>query len=138
MKTVASTLRALCARTLLAQAAVASSTSPAPAPSPATNDTATACAAARLKPFTSPYGVRQAWPVMASPPADMLHTLGTPLSDMGHVADGYQQFLHVDTQARAVYVVEQGGFAGTTKVFGPLPLPRCTTTTLPAATTTPR
>jgi hypothetical protein len=62
---------------------------------------------------------------MASPPAGLHHTTGTPLSDTGAVADGYQQFLHVDTGARAVYVVEQGGFAGTFKVYGPLPLPRC-------------
>ncbi|MBD9480441.1 hypothetical protein [Pseudoxanthomonas sp. PXM02] len=85
------------------------------------------CAVQRLKPFVSPYGIQQAWPVMASPPPEFLHTLGTPLSDMGHIADGYQQFLHIDEPARAVYVVEQGGFAGTTKVYGPLPLPRCMT-----------
>jgi len=89
-------------------------------------DPATACVEKRLKPFMSPYGIRQAWPVMASPPPEFLQVLGKPLSDMGHIADGYQQFLHVDPQARAVYVIQQGGFAGTTKVYGPLPLPRCT------------
>ena len=59
-----------------------------------------------------------------------------PLSDTGQVADGYAHFLHIDERARAVYVIEQGGFAGTTKAYGPLPLPRCT----PAAETpeTPR
>ena len=88
-------------------------------------DTVTACAARRLKPFVGPFGVQQAWPVMASPPAGLHHTMGTPLSETGMIADGYQQFLHVDTGARAVYVVEQGGFAGTFKVYGPLPLPRC-------------
>lgn len=44
--------------------------------------------------------------------------MGTPLSDTGMIADGYQQFLHVDAAARTVYVVEQGGFAGTFKVYG--------------------
>ena len=83
------------------------------------------CAIQRLKPFVSPYGVRQAWPVMASPPPELLHALGAPLSDMGLIADGYQQFLHIDKRVRAVYVVEQGGFAGTTKVYSPLPLPYC-------------
>ncbi|WP_157074291.1 hypothetical protein [Pseudoxanthomonas mexicana] len=118
--------RALCAL-LLVTAACASAAPPTP-PTPATRaDTAVVCVVQRLKPFVSPYGIRQAWPVMASPPTELLHTLGLPLSDMGHISDGYQQFLHVDVQARAVYVVEQGGFAGTTKVFGPLPLPRCTT-----------
>lgn len=102
------------------------------------NDAATACVAQRLRPFVSPYGIRQAWPVMATPPPHLLDTLGPPLSDMGHIADGYQQFLHIDMQARAVYVVEQGGFAGTTKVFGPLPLPRCTTMPVPAQSRTPR
>ncbi len=84
------------------------------------------CVARRLKPFVSPYGIQQAWPVMASPPPELLNTMGSPLSDMGHIADGYQQFLHIEAAARAVYVIEQGGFAGTTKVYGPLPLPRCT------------
>ena len=102
------------------------------------NDAATVCVTQRLKPFVSPYGIQQAWPVMAAPPPELLNTLGTPLADMGHIADGYQQFLHIDMQARAVYVVEQGGFAGTTKVFGPLPLPRCTTPPMPAPSTTPR
>lgn len=106
----------------------------APPPVPLIVDTGThvtaadpvnACVARRLRPFVGPYGVQQAWPVMASPPTGLLHTLGTPLSDTGMVADGYQQFLHVDTDARAVYVVEQGGFAGTFKVYGPLPLPQC-------------
>jgi hypothetical protein len=83
------------------------------------------CVARRLKPFVSPYGLQQAWPVVASPPPEWLHALGTPLAETGHLADGYQQFLHIDVAARAVYVVEQGGFAGTTKVYGPLPLPRC-------------
>lgn len=96
-------------------------------------DPMTACVVTRLKPFMSPYGIQQAWPVMSSPPPALLHALGTPLSDVGHVADGYAQFLHVDEQARAVYIVEQGGFAGTTKVYGPLPLPRCAATpTTPA------
>lgn len=107
-------------------------------PSAAHDDTTAACAVRRLTPFMSPYGIRQTWPVMDSPPPKLLNTLGTPLSDMGHIADGYQQFLHIDMQARAVYVVEQGGFAGTTKVFGPLPLPRCTTPPMPAPSTTPR
>jgi len=106
----------------------------APVPA-AIGEPASACVAQRLKPFVSPYGIQQAWPVMASPPADVLDSLGAPLADMGQVADGYQQFVHVDTRARAVYVVEQGGFAGTTKVFGPLPLPRCAPDTPPASTT---
>lgn len=120
------------ANTLLVVLAAAASGQPPPpvtltldtgARAPA--DPVTACAVGRLKPFVGPYGVQQAWPVMASPPAGLHHTTGTPLSDTGAVADGYQQFLHVDTGARAVYVVEQGGFAGTFKVYGPLPLPRC-------------
>jgi hypothetical protein len=131
MKRATSAFRTLCACMLLSQAAMAWANPPAP---PADYD-ATACIIARLKPFVSPYGIQQAWPVMAAPPPGLLNTLGTPLAGMGHIADGYQQFLHIDMQARAVYVVEQGGFAGTTKVFGPLPLPRCTTTPTPQSTT---
>lgn len=104
---------------------------PAPAPEqivvpPPVSDAAVACALQRLKPFVGPYGIQQAWPVAEALPAGYEHALGTLLSDTGIIADGYQQFLHVDAGARAVYVVEQGGFAGTRKVFGPLPLPRCT------------
>ena len=93
-----------------------------------TVDPAADCVARRLTPFLSPYGIQQAWPVMAYPPPELLQVMGTPISDMGHIADGYQHFLHVDATARAVHVVEQGGFAGTTKVYGPLPLPRCAPT----------
>lgn len=90
-----------------------------------TGDPATACAVARLKPFVSPYGIRQRWPVATALPASHENALGTLLSGTGPVADGYRQVLHIDRQARAVYLVEEGGFAGTRKVFGPLPLPQC-------------
>ena len=83
------------------------------------------CVARRLKPFVSPYGIQQPWPVSAALPAGQQDAMGALLSDNGIIADGYQQFLHVDEVARTVHVVEQGGFAGTTKVYGPLPLPRC-------------
>lgn len=83
------------------------------------------CVARRLKPFVSPYGIQQPWPVSTALPAGQQDAMGALLSDNGIVADGYQQFLHVDEVARTVHVVEQGGFAGTTKVYGPLPLPRC-------------
>jgi len=92
---------------------------------PPASDAAVACALQRLKPFVSPYGIQQAWPVAKELPAGHEHAPGTLLSDTGPVADGYQQFLHFDADTRAVYVVEQGGFAGTRKVFGPLPWPRC-------------
>lgn len=88
-------------------------------------DPVTACVAERIRPFVGPYGVQQAWPTIAPPPEALQHTLGTPLSDTGMVADGYRHTLHADTEARTVYVVEQGGFAGTVKVYGPLPLPQC-------------
>ncbi|MFT3670181.1 MAG: hypothetical protein QM795_16765 [Pseudoxanthomonas sp.] len=101
--------------------------SPLAPPAAPTHDATIACAIARLKPFASPYGIQQAWPKMHDWPRELQQSLGTPLSDMGHVADGYQQLVHVDARASAVYVVEQGGFMGTTKVYGPLPLPRCTT-----------
>ena len=104
-----------------------------------TADPLTACVASRLTPFVSPYGINQAWPVMTDGPGELLHTPGILLSDMGDIADGYQHVLHIDTGARAVYVVQQGGFAGTTKIYGPLPLPRCMPAmTAPAADPIPR
>ncbi|PPJ41084.1 MULTISPECIES: hypothetical protein [unclassified Pseudoxanthomonas] len=109
---------------------VAAASVPAPPPPTSREDTTIACAIVRLKPFVGPYGIRQQWPVAKALPQGREHALGTLLSDTGAVADGYQQFLHVDVQVNAVYIVEQGGFAGTRKVFGPLPLPRCTTAPL--------
>ncbi|UOV00263.1 hypothetical protein [Pseudoxanthomonas mexicana] len=85
----------------------------------------------RLKPFVSPYGIQQPWPVVEAPSQDLMLAQERPLSDTGQVVDGYAHFLHIDERARAVYVIEQGGLAGTTKAYGPLPLPRCT----PAAET---
>lgn len=123
----------------LALAFLLQAATPAPAtesialPPPA-SDATVACALQRLKPFVGPYGIRQAWPVADALPAeDGQHVLGTLLSDTGPIADGYQQFLHIDAGARAVFVVEQGGFAGTRKVFGPLPLPRYAPKPPPAA-----
>ena len=98
---------------------------PAPPPPISGEQAATACAIARLKPFVGPYGIQQRWAVAKALPQGREHAQGTLLSDTGPVADGYQQFLHVDEQSNAVYIVEQGGFAGTRKVFGPLPLPYC-------------
>ena len=97
----------------------------APPPPTSREDTTIACAIVRLKPFVGPYGIRQQWPVAKALPQGREHALGTLLSDSGPVADGYQQFLHVDVQTNAVYIVEQGGVAGTTKIYGPLPLPSC-------------
>lgn len=86
------------------------------------------CARMRLKPFVNPYGIQQAWPVVDAPSQDLMQAQERPLSDSGQVADGYAHFVHIDPVARAVFVIEQGGFAGTTKVYGPLPLPRCAPT----------
>ena len=88
-------------------------------------DPASACAVERLAPFAGPFGIRQAWPIVAAPSLDLLTTMGTPIPHSGLVADGYQHTVHVDPQARTVHIVEQGGFAGTTRVYGPLPLPSC-------------
>lgn len=96
------------------------------APRVAPNADATAdCVVRRLKPFVSPYGIQQAWPVMIYWPRELMHSPEIPLSDVGHVADGYRHALHVDEKEAVVYVVEEGGFRGTTKLYGPLPLPRC-------------
>lgn len=122
--TASSALRVVLACTLLAATFATASALPLMI----VPDDHTLCAIERLKPFVSPYGIRQAWPVMDRLPKELdMLGLGTPMSDMGQLADGYQQFIYTDVETRTVYVVEQGGFAGTTKVYGPLPLPRCTT-----------
>lgn len=122
--TASSALRVVLACTLLAATFATASALPLMI----VPDDHTLCAIERLKPFVSPYGIRQAWPVMDRLPKELdMLGLGTAMSDMGQLADGYQQFIYTDVETRTVYVVEQGGFAGTTKVYGPLPLPRCTT-----------
>ena len=120
--TVSSLLPVVIASGLLSATTAAAS----PVPLMIVPDRTTSCALERLKPFVSPYGIRQAWPVMDRIPKELDRLgLGTRMSDMGDLADGYQQFIHTDLETRTVYILEQGGFAGTTKVYGPLPLPHC-------------
>jgi hypothetical protein len=83
------------------------------------------CTAARLQAFVRPTGVSQAWPVAASLPAELAEHPGRLLSDQGNVADGYAHWLVVSTATRSAYVIERGGFAGTQKVYGPLPVAVC-------------
>jgi hypothetical protein len=83
------------------------------------------CTAQRLKKFVGPFGVRQAWPVVAQLPPQHAGQVGELLSDQGNVEDGYMQSFHVDTHAKAAYVVQQGGFAGMQTVYGPLPVSAC-------------
>lgn len=70
-------------------------------------------------------GVRQPWPVASELPPHLATGFGELLSDAGLVADGYMQTLHVDASALTAYVVQQGGFAGTRTVYGPLPVAAC-------------
>ena len=84
-----------------------------------------ACTAQRLRRYVGPTGVHQSWPVVQELPANLGGSLGELLSDQGIVADGYMQALHVDVSARAAYVVQQGGFAGFSTIYGPLPVASC-------------
>ena len=93
---------------------------------PAIADASISCTAQRLARFVGPYGVAQSWPVAAALPKQWAHAHGTTLSEPGHVMDGYSHRLYVDPVARSAYVVQQGGIAGTQKVFGPLPVAYCT------------
>ena len=62
------------------------------------------------------HGIKNAFGIIGSammPISDLFPTAGITFWDCAHectagmIADGYQQFLHVDTAARAVYVVER-------------------------------
>lgn len=83
------------------------------------------CTAQRLTKFVGPFGIHQPWPIVASLPQRYAGRMGELLSDQGAVADGYMQTLHVDAVAKAAYVVQQGGFAGTQTIHGPLPVSDC-------------
>lgn len=86
------------------------------------------CTAQRLKPFVDPLGIKQSWPVAEELSPQFQNSFGMLISDQGAVADGYMHTLHVDLRERKAYVVEQGGFAGRMKVYGPLPVALCAAT----------
>ncbi len=83
------------------------------------------CTASRLERFMSPYGISQTWPRLAALPTELARSPGLPIGSPGMVMDGYGQVVHVDLPARKAYVAQQGGFAGATTVFGPLPVAAC-------------
>jgi hypothetical protein len=117
----------------MALAAAAGAGGAAPAPSPADLSPRARfveCAAATLRPHVGPEGIKRAWPEVAALPASLdgggrAVVGGTLISDEGLVADGFRHTLHVDHAAGAAYIVEDGGFAGQRRVYGPLPLPGC-------------
>ena len=83
------------------------------------------CTAQRLRQFMSPTGIVQSWPKATDLPSSLQSWTGTLLSGSGPVMDGFTQTLHVDVPARSAYVVEQGGYAGTARIYGPLPVAGC-------------
>ena len=56
-----------------------------------TKESSTTCTAERLRPFVSPTGVRQSWPLAAELPPHLASNPGLPLSDQGNCQDGYSQ-----------------------------------------------
>ena len=83
------------------------------------------CTAERLRPFVTPQGVKQPWPRVESLPASLKNEIGTLISDQGTVDDGYSQWLVLNREASAAYVLQRGGFGGSQIVFGPLPVASC-------------
>lgn len=84
------------------------------------------CTADRLRRFASPMGISQPWPRDDALATERgVYEGSTLLSDSDAVADGYRQTLHVDAAARRAWVIEQGGYAGTVRVYGPLPVASC-------------
>ena len=86
------------------------------------NDT---CTAERLRPFVSPTGVRQSWPVADGLPAQLASNPGIALSDQGNYQDGYSHWLYVDLATNTSYVVQRGGLSGNQTIYGPLPVATC-------------
>lgn len=107
---------------LLLILALAASSSAGSAAEP---QTVVACTVQRLRAFVGPLGIQQPWPTIPELPAHLDNSRGELLSDQGNIADGYTQTLHVDSGARAAYVVQQGGFAGFRRIYGPLPVASC-------------
>ena len=88
-------------------------------------DSMVSCTAQRLSHFVGPFGVMQSWPVATHLPEFWGDEPGVLLSDSGDVMDGDTHHLHVKPESRSAYVVQQGGFSGSQKVFGPLPVASC-------------
>lgn len=85
-----------------------------------------ACVAGRLRGWARPEGVQARWPVAESLPLPLQQQRGVPLADHGDLADGYDYRLLLDAAAHRAYVVQTGGFAGRTTIYGPLPVAACT------------
>lgn len=74
----------------------------------------------KFKSCVSPVGLTRDLP-LADPspklePPGRLYALG----DMGVIRDGYKHSLFVSGDGKQIYIVQVGGFAGTSKIFGPL------------------
>jgi hypothetical protein len=120
--------------TVLASALAATGAGPRSSPDATQHARLAACAAEALRPLVGPDGVKRAWPEIDALPSALggdgrTVISGTLLSDEGLTADGFRHTLYVDHAAGAAYVVEDGGFAGLRRVYGPLPLPRCAAST---------
>jgi len=84
-----------------------------------------ACIAEHLRGWARPEGVQARWPVAAALPPSLQNQRGLLLADQGNIADGYNYRLLWDETTRRGYVVQTGGFAGRTTIFGPLSAATC-------------
>ena len=99
-------------------------------------DAATQCAISRLGPFVTPMGIRQSWPVIERLPRALERDFGVLFPQDAVIFDGYQHSLVMDLERNSTFIIEVGGFTGTTRIYGPLPLPQCATV-VDAATSLP-
>ena len=88
-------------------------------------DAAKQCAISRLSPFVTPMGIQQSWPVIERLPRALERDFGVVFPQDAVIFDGYQHSLVMDIERKSTFIIEVGGFAGTTRIYGPLPLPQC-------------
>ena len=89
---------------------------PPDAPEPRTDLT---LAAQRFGACVGPSGARQDLPTLDELPVALAGQRGIVLSVPGLVSDGYFHWLLIDHRQGQAYIVQQGGIAGTRRVFGP-------------------
>ncbi|MBR7800520.1 hypothetical protein [Undibacterium fentianense] len=75
-----------------------------------------------LKPCVSAIGLQVDLPL-----ANPVPVLSAPghlyqLNELGRIRDGYRHSLYVSADQQLIYIVQVGGLAGTSKIFGPVQL----------------
>lgn len=99
----------------------------APANPPPSAPTEEHCAIAHFRNLVGPFGPPRSWRATIDYPKELLSSPGFRISDSGVVSDGYMHWLYLDEAAGRAYVSSIGGLTGHRRIYGPFPIPACST-----------